>query len=161
MRTNVFFRFLVVLFWLLLIMNFSGQGLEQQDLSPYLEKMKWLEKGILELSRIQFYYHGELQDSYADPLGFAHFMIRKTAHFVLYGFLGLSLFWALRGIGLHRLSSFFITGMVVFIVAVIDESRQYFIPGRTGCFQDVILDVSGCAVFILGVLLFKFVLKYL
>ena len=69
--------------------------------------------------------------------------IRKLAHFCEYacmGFLGYELLvqWIPQGRRLYLL-----TVGWVFVSAAADELHQRFVPGRYGCFADVILDTCG------------------
>ena len=73
-----------------------------------------------------------------------HHLLRKGGHFAGYGILCLLIFRALRGtlrgtLGLWTALS--IAGTV--LVASLDEWHQTFIPSRTGCVRDVVLDTIG------------------
>lgn len=69
--------------------------------------------------------------------------IRKLAHFSEYACMGILLYgvwrpWMERGRKLYLL----IIGWV-FVSAGADEFHQLFVPGRYGCFADVLLDTCG------------------
>ena len=69
--------------------------------------------------------------------------IRKMAHFAEYALMGtlLSILWIQwigRGVRLYLLVTIW-----VFLSAAADEIHQLFVPGRYGCFPDVILDTCG------------------
>lgn len=69
--------------------------------------------------------------------------IRKFAHFSEYACMGVLLYgvwrpWKERGRKLYLLIVIW-----VFISAGTDEFHQLFIPGRYGCFADVVLDTCG------------------
>ena len=88
-----------------------------------------------------------------------HHMIRKTGHFMAYGFFSLVCFrsfWlVLRCVAteLHRrLQAHGLAILVTFIVASADEIHQTFLPNRDGSFSDVMLDTSGAVA--LGLMLF-------
>lgn len=79
-----------------------------------------------------------------------HFLIRKTAHFTVYGLLGVFAFfswratlpaarWTLRWSGLSLL--------LVLAAAILDEFHQSFIPSRTSSPRDVALDLVGALCF--------------
>jgi VanZ family protein len=70
-------------------------------------------------------------------IGFANFLIRKTAHFTNYGVL----FWLLiRGPMAGRPY----TALALCVCyAFLDEGHQIFVPGRTPSLYDVALDSSG------------------
>ena len=63
------------------------------------------------------------------------YLLHKIGHVVLYGALGFCLFricgrmkWAL---------------IIALVMAGLDEWRQWFVPGRTGSFWDILLDVAA------------------
>jgi len=71
--------------------------------------------------------------------------IRKLAHFSEYACMGVLLYgtwrpWKERNRKLYRLIVLW-----VFISAGADEFHQLFVPGRYGCFVDVVLDTCGGA----------------
>ena len=69
--------------------------------------------------------------------------IRKMAHFAEYAVMGVLLTvlwtqWLKPGAGLYLLVILW-----VFVSASADEIHQLFVPGRYGCFADVLLDTFG------------------
>ena len=83
------------------------------------------------------------------------FWVRKTAHLVEYGILALLSFRAaLLSAGRNRFTTAaWITLFLVAALASADEARQAFSSTRTGSPYDVMLDVLGGSVVILGLLL--------
>ncbi len=91
-------------------------------------------------------------------------VLRKTGHFLGYGILSALVFLALRNTNRDRLCAVLqrpwgiylrdlwrldwaVIGMLVTVVtASYDEIHQTFIPSRTGCWQDVVLDTCGAMV---------------
>jgi VanZ family protein len=80
--------------------------------------------------------------------------IRKSAHFAEYGILALLTFRAvLLAAPKNRLATAgWIAVSIVVALASADEVRQAFSPVRTGSAYDVLLDLAGGLVAILGVL---------
>ena len=79
--------------------------------------------------------------------------IRKGAHVTEYLILFLSLMPLLK---LYRLTCRpFVALGITFLYACSDEFHQRFIPGRCGCFRDVLIDCSGALAL---TLLFLFIL---
>jgi VanZ family protein len=91
-----------------------------------------------------------------------HHLLRKTGHFLAYGAFSLVAFQglrqtlrslSLRGIiqGMTRkwtqLASHGLAVFTAFLIANADEIHQTFLPNRTGCFSDVVLDTSGAIAF--------------
>jgi len=94
--------------------------------------------------------------TYWEPV---HYAIRKTGHFMGYGFFSLVCFRAFRIIQRKparrlsdRLAAHGLAIAATFLVASADEFHQTFLPNRFGCFSDVLLDTSGAVA--LGLLLF-------
>ena len=88
-----------------------------------------------------------------------HHLVRKTGHFMGYGFFSLVCFRAFRIIQRKparrlsdRLAAHGLAIAATFLVASADEFHQTFLPNRFGCFSDVLLDTSGAVT--LGLLLF-------
>lgn len=84
---------------------------------------------------------------------FTSYFIRKTAHFVEYFLLGLSVtctFWSYaKSIGRIVLPSLYTT----LLVPMIDETIQYFSPGRSAEVRDILLDYSGASIAILSTII--------
>lgn len=80
-----------------------------------------------------------------------HFLIRKAAHFTVYGMLGMFAFFSWRATlpapprWTFRWSALAI--IVVLTAACLDEFHQSFVPSRTGSPRDVALDVVGAVCF--------------
>lgn len=89
----------------------------------------------------------------------AHYVIRKTGHFIGYGLVGLAWLraWLLMFMGyLRRLTPAMWRGYAVTMAifstmfsATVDELHQTYIPSRTGLMSDALLDTAGAAVLIL------------
>jgi VanZ family protein len=72
-----------------------------------------------------------------------HFLLRKTAHAVVYAVLALLWFRALR-IGVRsRWSAAGLAFAVALAWAGLDEARQALVPSRTGAVGDVLIDGTG------------------
>ncbi|MGN1097744.1 MAG: VanZ family protein [Clostridia bacterium] len=71
---------------------------------------------------------------------------RKWGHFYLYAALGVLvlLWWRRRLRGKEKgLKSLGAAAAFCFLYACADEFNQHFVPGRTGCFSDVLYDAAG------------------
>ena len=80
------------------------------------------------------------------------FIVRKTAHFSEYAALGFLLAGVCLSFGRQYGFAFAVSQTVASLYAVSDEIHQYFVPGRSCQFSDMLLDSCGAAVGI-GVLL--------
>ncbi len=99
-----------------------------------------------------------LGDGVADTVKwFIHVLVRKSAHFILYFTLGVSVvntasqFFKKRDLYLFLMSFAF-----CIVYAVSDEIHQYFIPGRAAMFVDILIDGAGA---FLGCILFVLIRK--
>lgn len=80
-----------------------------------------------------------------EKVAFAHFLIRKAAHFTEYAVLA---FLAARAFSTSskdqlRRRWFFISLALIIICALTDEYHQSFVPSRTASIYDSLIDISG------------------
>lgn len=71
------------------------------------------------------------------------FIVRKSAHFIIYASLG---FFTAIHFGYYRLKKykqFLVSLLICFLYAASDEFHQLFVNGRSGQFSDVMLDTAG------------------
>lgn len=79
-----------------------------------------------------------------------HLFIRKSAHFVEFGVLGLlvtgwlGVFKTIRKNFLKRLGT---ASAICLMYAISDEVHQLFVKGRNGSLRDVLIDFAGALVF--------------
>jgi len=69
--------------------------------------------------------------------------IRKLGHFSEYFVLGLLVTNALRVSGVFGIKAFIYSLLFCILYAVSDEFHQYFVPGRSTEFGDVVIDTIG------------------
>ncbi|WP_165613302.1 VanZ family protein [Desulfofundulus thermosubterraneus] len=139
-------RWLLVGACLLVIAYFSSQPFAEQDLRPEIRPYAGLVERVRELPPVSFSYSGQPVDSRRAPADFIQFWLRKGAHVVIYGALGLSLAAALGGTGSGGRRHWMLAGVIVVLVAALDEWHQTFVPGRTGRALDVLVDLAGFVV---------------
>lgn len=135
---------------LVILMTFlflsSSQTYEQQSLIPLLQN--WLSNKPLEslLSSIHFRYGDTIIS--IETLGYYHFIeffIRKGAHFVIFGLVGLAFYRIFK----NTRVAFFAALLCTLSCAIADEYHQALTGGRTSSLKDVLLDLSGGSIFIL------------
>lgn len=87
-------------------------------------------------------YDNMSPDKKADIFSKAEHIIRKLAHYSVYTALG---FLASMTVGKRRLLSRKSGGVMLFcfLYACSDELHQYFVPGRSCQFTDVLIDTGG------------------
>ena len=127
---------------------------KQQTIIPELETLLANKPFEEQLSKIHLTYWGRpISVETRGYFYFVEFLIRKGTHFVGYGIIGLLFYLLYRKLA-WKLSSL-IAMITVFFIASLDEFRQTFLPGRTGIFNDVVLDTAGaiCFVFLAKIIL--------
>lgn len=79
------------------------------------------------------------------PASWASYIIRKSAHFCVYAALGFSWLFALMPALRHPLPRKPILPAwgICTLYAAFDELHQHFVPGRSGQFDDILLDSIG------------------
>jgi len=149
---NPYMKKLIVLIIVLSILFISsGQTYEQQSLIPTLEK--WLPSEPFEsaLAKLQVPYWGKTIS--VEERGYYHFvefLLRKSAHFVIFGILAVAIYLTLPKHTFRMLTATWITILLAFA----DEYHQSLTGGRTPAMQDVILDAAGAVTFLLILRLF-------
>lgn len=80
------------------------------------------------------------------------FVIRKMAHMAEYGLLAGLIFLFFFGIRLSYRVTFSL--VITLLYSISDEIHQHFIPGRTGVYTDVLIDMTGaiCIICILSII---------
>lgn len=69
------------------------------------------------------------------------FLIRKGAHMTEYAILAGLIFLFFAGLRLYLRVSF--SFIITLLYSISDEVHQYFVPGRSGVYTDVIIDMIG------------------
>ncbi|MEK4424698.1 VanZ family protein [Solibacillus sp. FSL K6-1523] len=133
---------------LFIVFYASNMTYEQQTVVPELRvllKDKPLEDA---LSTLEIPYWGTIIS--IESRGyfyFIEFLIRKATHFIGYGILSI-IFYFLYVKLKWRYPSI-LSFVTIFMIACLDEYRQSLIPGRTGIFDDVLIDAAGALFFLL------------
>lgn len=132
---------LIVLFYL------SSMPYQQQTLVPSLKLLLKDQPFKDLLSKVEVSYWGQtISVETRGYFYFVEFLIRKAFHFVGFGFIAIVVYLLFRKMKLRWSALFAI--VTTFIIASLDELRQFFVPGRTGVFKDVLLDTAGAITFI-------------
>lgn len=72
-------------------------------------------------------------------------LVQNLLHAPLYFGLAACLLWGLETVTTCRKTQFALTLVVTFCFSVIDETFQYFIPGRTSSCLDLLIDLTGAS----------------
>ncbi|TSI10104.1 VanZ family protein [Lysinibacillus sp. BW-2-10] len=125
----------------------SSMSYEQQTIVPTLQNVLEDQPFYHLLSKIHISYWG--QTISVETRGyyyFVEFLVRKGLHFGGFGLIGVLFYLTYRKFRLKFATIFAI--LSTFIVASLDEYRQTLVEGRTGVFQDVLLDTAGAVCFV-------------
>ncbi|WP_431029606.1 VanZ family protein [Lysinibacillus sp. LZ02] len=138
--------FLVVLA-LTIVGIMSNMTYEQQTIVPELREILADEPFKEQLSHIEItYWNRPISVETRGYVYFIEFLIRKATHFAGYGIIAVLFFLLYRKLNWRFPTLFAI--LSIFFIASIDEIRQTFLPGRTGLFDDVMIDTVGAIVFV-------------
>jgi VanZ family protein len=120
--------------WMILILSLSS---DPADVSK--EKSKAIEQLIREsIQRIQERFEIGIID--VDDF---EFHVRKAAHMFIYFVLGLLLMMANKIMTIREKKSYFLAWTIGTLFAMLDETYQNLIPGRSGEVRDVMIDSIG------------------
>ena len=140
-------KWLVLIAFLVVLAISSSMTYEQQSIIPELEQVLANKPFEKQLSVLRIpYWDTVVSVEERGYFKFVEFLIRKLTHFVGFGCIALGIYFAW---GQRR----FAVGVAIAgtaLIAVLDEFRQSFTPGRTMNGQDVILDTAG-AIFFIGI----------
>ncbi|WP_342600210.1 VanZ family protein [Psychrobacillus sp. FSL H8-0483] len=143
-------KLLVLLFLVTILFLSSGQTYEQQSLIPTLQEMLPYKPLETQLAKLEIPYWGKtVSIEQRGYYRFLEFIIRKGAHFFLFGFVAVAVYFVLP----KKRFRVLLAGLSTFIIACTDEYRQLLTGGRTPTWHDVFLDMCGAITF-LGVLVF-------
>lgn len=134
--------FLLIIIAIGLIGFLSSMPYEDQTIIPELRTILADEPFKDQLSMFEFtYWDRTISVEERGYFYFVEFLIRKSAHFFGYGIVGVLLYLFFRKMRWHFPSYWAVA--TVFVIASLDEIRQRYTPGRTGIFDDVVIDTAG------------------
>lgn len=121
-------KLLLVIAWMLMIFSFSNQnGDDSTSLSD-----------VFVTKTIDVFNDGDID---SNKKNIYIFVVRKTAHFMIYFILGILVFSLLLEFKINHIV--IITTFICMLYAASDEIHQSFIPGRSCEIRDVLIDTSG------------------
>ena len=132
---------------LIIIAVLSNMPYEQQSIRPFLKTYFPNEPYKQFLSQFEINYWGRvISIESRGYVAFVEFLFRKGMHIVGYGIVTVIIFVFYRKLK-WRFPTL-LALITIFVIACLDELRQSFLPGRTGLFDDVKLDVLGGILFL-------------
>jgi len=145
-------KWLILLLLLGILAISSSMTYEQQSILPELEELLANKPFEAQLSVLKIpYWDTIVSVEERGYFEFVEFLIRKFTHFAGFGCIALGIYFAW---GKRRFAAG-VAIVVTAVIAMLDEFRQSFTPGRTMNGQDVLVDTAGAIVFISIVLAVK------
>ncbi|MDK8183442.1 VanZ family protein [Paenibacillus sp. UMB4589-SE434] len=138
--------------WMGFVFYKSSQTYADQDLRPSFAAFITEETLQKYIPHIEFDYDGQ-HVTWKQPYDFVEYFIRKGAHVAEFALLCFLILKTLYATSLSAISAVAIGGIATFLYACSDEWHQSFVPGRTGHFQDVLVDSIGIVLVMAGFLL--------
>lgn len=137
------------------IFSFSEQDAEQSGSLSRLISEKCVELiNVLSGKQWTVVFQQKMAEYFENP-------IRKLAHFAEYACMGALVYGIWRPWRSRDRKLYALVIMWVFLSAAGDEFHQLFVPGRHGCFADVLLDTCGGTFGVLCCVTFeKFCIRY-
>ena len=133
---TVLFSWFLVFIWLVVIFYLSAQpAADSSNLSKKVTKV------IIEIIPLD----SEVSTT-ENLIAKLEPSIRKLGHFSEYFVLGLLVANAFRVSGVFGLKGFIYSLLFCILYAVSDEFHQYFVPGRSTEFKDIVMDTIGSVV---------------
>ncbi|EAZ87272.1 VanZ family protein [Lysinibacillus fusiformis] len=149
-------KWLIFIICLVVLIISSSMTYEQQSILPELKDLLANKPFEKQLSVLKIpYWDTVVSVEERGYFPFVEFLIRKLTHFIGFGCIALGLYFAW---GRRRFAATIaITGTA--FIAMLDEFRQSFTPGRTMSSQDVLVDTAGAIIFVGVVVVFRKLLK--
>ena len=139
-------KFLFLLAIIAVLFVSSSQTYEQQSIVPTLQNLLPDKPLETQLAKLHIPYWGHtISVEERGYYYFVEFLLRKSAHFFIFGLLALAVYYVLPRFRFKTIVAFVIT--VGFAIA--DEYHQSLTGGRTPSAQDVLLDAAGAFTFLL------------
>ncbi|MGG2053704.1 VanZ family protein [Lysinibacillus pakistanensis] len=143
-------KWLVLVVFLLVLIISSSMTYEQQSILPALEDILANKPFEKQLSLLHIpYWDTVVSVEERGYFKFVEFLIRKLTHFMGFGCIALGIYFAWG----KRRSPALVAIVGTAIIAILDEFRQSFTPGRMMSGQDVLVDTAGAIVFV-GIVVF-------
>lgn len=144
-------KWLIFIICLVVLIISSSMTYEQQSILPELKDLLANKPFEKQLSVLKIpYWDKVVSVEERGYFPFVEFLIRKLTHFIGFGCIALGLYFAW---GRRRFAATIAIAGTAFI-AMLDELRQSFTPGRTMSGQDVLVDTAGAIVFVGVVMVF-------
>lgn len=134
-KNKLIFRFSLLALWCIVIFCYSAQnGTESTNES----------NKVFEIVKIIFFPNFDslyADEQYNLTMNVTHY-IRKTAHFMVFAFLGFLSYFTLFTVKNKKKRAVY-SVLISFVCACTDEFHQFFVPDRNAQITDVFIDTCG------------------
>lgn len=134
-----------IISWLLVVINASALFYTSSQPAPKSRELSQKATNLVMLTIDSVYADSNFQINQND----LHNKVRKSAHYFLYLSLGILVADALKKNKKEHIANAL---LICIAYAIIDETHQYFIPGRGPELNDVLIDTAGAST---GILLYS------
>jgi len=149
-------KWIIFIACLVVLVISSSMTYEQQSILPELKDLLANKPFEQQLSVLKIpYWNTVVSIEERGYFPFVEFLIRKLTHFIGFGCIALGLYFVW---GKRRFAGSVAIGGTT-IIAMLDEFRQSFTPGRTMSGQDVLVDTVGAIVFVGSVITLRKLFK--
>ena len=119
----------------------------------FLERNRFLAVLFTFLTAVGIFYISSLRFGSLDLFGKNQILLTYLYHFTIFFLLNFFLLISINGKNKFNHKYFIIAIIISSIYAVLDETHQMFVPGRTTDFKDLLVDFAG--IFSSGILYFQ------
>ena len=129
---------IAVVLWMALIFSFSMETAAESSASSggfIRSLLETFDNDFLTLSN----------DDQHTKIESLSYIVRKSAHFCIFGMLGILVTSAVSTHGLSAKKTALFSLGICALYAVSDEVHQYFVPGRACMLRDMLIDTCGAA----------------
>lgn len=145
---------ILALAWMAFIFYKSHQPYTEQDLKPFLANLIPESTLTTFTPAIEFSYDGYVVSG-KSPYDFFEFFIRKIAHVVEFAILAFLLCRVFSPWSRRQYAPLVWAGIVSYLYALSDEWHQTFVAGRTGHFEDTLVDGIGIVLVVVMYILIR------
>ena len=137
---------LLVIIWMIIIFMFSSMDTNESNSKSENTINKVIETTLDTTNNIGITDKHPSNNKINNVVKTLNYPLRKCMHASIYLILAILLINALTKYKIKISKKLFITLILCFIYALLDEYHQTFVFGRTGQFSDVLIDTTGSSI---------------
>ena len=131
------FSVVLLIIWMIMIFNLSAENAKTSSKTSGVIVDKIISLIVPDYEELNAEEQLKVRDNF-------QFAIRKTAHFTIYGILGIYAFLSIATYkNIHIIYRLISPALVCLAYSISDELHQRLVPGRSGELRDVLIDFCG------------------